>query len=40
MKTVTMPNRDKLFQNAAAKVKKNLHIVFLYSDLMSIKETF
>ena len=25
MKTVTMPNREKLFQNAAAKVKKNLH---------------
>lgn len=40
MKTVTMPNRDKLFMNAAAKVRKNLHIVFLFSDLMSIKETF
>ena len=40
MKTVTMPNRDKLLANATAKVKKNIHIVFLFSDLMSYKETF
>ena len=33
-----MPNKDKLFKTAIDKIKRNVHLVFLFSDLMSYKE--
>ena len=40
IKTVAMPPKDKLFLNAAARVQRNTHVVFLFSDLMAYKECF
>ena len=40
LKKVTMPDDQTLFKQAVQKIRKQLHIVFLFSDLMSYKETF
>ena len=40
LKTVAMPSEEKLFLNAAARVQRTTHVVFLFSDLMAYKECF
>ena len=40
LKKVTVPDEVTCFKQALEKIKKHLHIVFLFSDLMSYKETF
>ena len=40
LKKVAMPSFDVLWRQAAAKVRKNVHIVFTFNDLMSYKEMF
>lgn len=40
LKKVTVPDELTCFKQAIEKIKKQLHIVFLFSDLMSYKETF
>ena len=40
LKKVTVPDEQTCFKQAIEKIKKQLHIVFLFSDLMSYKETF
>lgn len=40
LKKVTVPDEATCFKQAVDKIKKMCHIVFLFSDLMSYKETF
>lgn len=40
LKKVAMPGYEVLWRQAAAKVRKNVHIVFSFSDLMTYKEIF
>ena len=40
LKKVTVPDQYTCFKQAVEKIRKMLHIVFLFSDLMSYKETF
>jgi hypothetical protein len=40
LKKVAMPSYDVLWKQAAAKVRKNLHVVFNFTDLTSYKELF
>jgi hypothetical protein len=40
LKKVTVPDEQTCFKQAVEKIRKMLHIVFLFSDLMSYKETF
>ena len=40
LKKVTVPDSHTCFKQAVDKIKKMLHIVFLFSDLMSYKESF
>ena len=35
-----MPSHEILWRQAAAKVRKNVHIIFSFSDLMTYKEVF
>ena len=39
-KKVKMPNENVLFKMAVQRVQKNIHLVFLISDLMTYKECF
>ena len=40
LKKVTVPDENTCFKQAIEKIRKMCHIVFLFSDLMSYKETF
>lgn len=40
LKKVTVPDAATCFKQAVDKIKKMLHVVFLFSDLMSYKESF
>ena len=40
LKKVTVPDGATCFKQAVEKIRKNIHIVFLFSDLMSYKENF
>ena len=40
LKKVTVPDEATCFKQAVEKIRKQLHVIFLFSDLMSYKETF
>ena len=40
LKKVTVPDEVTCFKQALEKIRKQLHLVFLFSDLMSYKEIF
>lgn len=40
LKKVTVPDEATCFKQAVEKIRKLLHVVFVFSDLMSYKETF
>lgn len=40
LKKVAMPSYEVLWKQAAAKVRKNLHVIFNFTDLTTYKELF